>query len=117
MWSSAVKYDWLAAFTLAQVRQARQYRYGGGGEIDPAFKFRERSRVLLFTARWAGRHSNSPDGSASSTAQARRCAAAGLSAGPRLGYPSSSECCAPLWIVWGCRGCRKPPAPTDETRT
>lgn len=53
MWSSAVKYDWLAALTLAQVRQARQYRYGGGGEIDPGFKFRERSRVLLVTARWA----------------------------------------------------------------
>ena len=53
MWSSAVKYDWLAAFTLAQVRNARQYRYGGGGEIDPAFKFRERSRVLLFNASWA----------------------------------------------------------------
>jgi hypothetical protein len=53
MWSSAVKYDWLAPLTLAQVRHARQYRYGGGGEIDPAFKFRERSRVLLFNARWA----------------------------------------------------------------
>jgi Phosphotransferase enzyme family len=53
MWSSAVKYDWLAALTLAQVGQARQYRYGGGGEIDPAFKFRERSRVLLFNSRWA----------------------------------------------------------------
>ena len=53
MWSSAVKYDWLAALTLAQVRQDRQYRYGGAGEIDPAFKFRERSRALLFNARWA----------------------------------------------------------------
>ena len=53
MWSSAVKYDWLAALTLAQVRNDRQYRYGGAGEIDPVFKFRERSRVLLFNARWA----------------------------------------------------------------
>jgi hypothetical protein len=53
MWSSAVKYDWLAALTLAQVHQDRQYRYGGAGEIDPAFKFRERSRALLFNARWA----------------------------------------------------------------
>jgi Phosphotransferase enzyme family len=53
MWSSAVKYDWLAPLTLTQVRQERQYRYGGGAEIDAAFKFRERSRVLLFTARWA----------------------------------------------------------------
>ncbi len=53
MWSSAVKYDWMAAFTLAQLRQPRQYRYGGGGEIDPAVKFSERSRVLLFTSRWA----------------------------------------------------------------
>ena len=53
MWSSSVKYDWLAPFTLAQVRQERQYRYGGVGEIDPAFKFRERSRALLFNARWA----------------------------------------------------------------
>jgi hypothetical protein len=26
MWSSAVKYDWLAALTLAQVHQDRQYR-------------------------------------------------------------------------------------------
>jgi hypothetical protein len=55
MWSSAVKYDWLAASTLAQVGHDRQYRYGGGGEIDAVFKFRERSRVLLFTANWARR--------------------------------------------------------------
>lgn len=53
MWSSAVKYDWLAALTLAQAREDRQFRYGGAGEIDPVFKFRERSRVLLFNARWA----------------------------------------------------------------
>jgi hypothetical protein len=48
-----VKYDWLAALTLAQLSQDRQYRYGGEGEIDPLFKFRERSRVLLFNAQWA----------------------------------------------------------------
>jgi hypothetical protein len=53
MWSSAVKYDWLAPFTLAQVRQERQYRYGGGAEIDASFKFRERTRALLFNAGWA----------------------------------------------------------------
>ena len=53
MWSAAVKYDWLAAMTLAQVRQDRQYRYGEAGEINPVFKFRERSRALLFNARWA----------------------------------------------------------------
>jgi hypothetical protein len=53
MWSAAVKYDWLTPFTLAQVGSARQYRYGGTGEIDATFKFRERSRVLLFNARWA----------------------------------------------------------------
>ena len=53
MWSSAVKYDWLAAVTLEQVRQPRQYRYGGGGEIDATFRFAERSRVLEFNARWA----------------------------------------------------------------
>jgi Phosphotransferase enzyme family len=53
MWSSAVKYDWLAPFTLSQVGLERQYRYGGAGEIDPAVKFRERSRALLFNARWA----------------------------------------------------------------
>jgi Phosphotransferase enzyme family len=53
MWSSSVKYDWLAALTLAQVRHARQHRYGGGGEIDPAFRFRERSQALLFNAGWA----------------------------------------------------------------
>jgi hypothetical protein len=38
---------------LAQVRQERQYRYGGAGEIDAVFKFRERSRALLHNARWA----------------------------------------------------------------
>jgi hypothetical protein len=48
-----VKYDWLAAFTLSQVSQGRQYRYGGGGEVDAGFKFRERSRALLFNAVWA----------------------------------------------------------------
>jgi hypothetical protein len=53
MWSSAVKYDWLAPLTLSQVGHERQHRYGGAGEIDPAFKFRERSRALLFNARWA----------------------------------------------------------------
>jgi hypothetical protein len=53
MWSSAVKYDWLAPFTLSQVGLERQYRFGGAGEIDPAVKFRERSRALLFNARWA----------------------------------------------------------------
>jgi len=53
MWSSAVKYDWLAPFTLSQVGQERQFRYGGTGEIDAAFKFRERSRALLFNAQWA----------------------------------------------------------------
>ncbi|HEY3979770.1 MAG TPA: phosphotransferase [Streptosporangiaceae bacterium] len=53
MWSSAVKYDWLAARTLAQVSQERQYRYGGEGEVDAHFKFRERSRALLFNAGWA----------------------------------------------------------------
>ncbi len=54
MWSSSVKYDWMAAFTLAQVSQERQYQYGVGGEIDAGFKFRERSRVLQFNAGWAG---------------------------------------------------------------
>jgi hypothetical protein len=53
MWSSAVKYDWLAPFTLGQVGQERQYRYGGAGEVDPVFKFRERGCALLFNARWA----------------------------------------------------------------
>ena len=53
MWSSPVKYDWLAPFTLAQVGQDRQYRYGGDGEVDAIFKFRERSRALAFTAGWA----------------------------------------------------------------
>jgi thiamine kinase-like enzyme len=53
MWSSAVKYDWLAALTLSQVSLERQYRYGGGGEVDAGFKFRERSRALLFNAGWA----------------------------------------------------------------
>jgi hypothetical protein len=53
MWSSAVKYDWLTPFTLAQVGDARQLRYGGQGEVDASFKFRERSRVLLFNTRWA----------------------------------------------------------------
>jgi hypothetical protein len=53
MWSSSVKYDWLAALTLAQVGQDRQYRYGGEDEIEAAFKFRERSQALLFTTDWA----------------------------------------------------------------
>ena len=55
MWSSSVKYDWMAAFTLSQVSRERQYRYGGGGEIDAGFRFRERSRVLLYLAGWARR--------------------------------------------------------------
>jgi hypothetical protein len=42
-----------AVLLLEWVGQQRQYRYGGAGEIDPAFKFRERSRALLFNAQWA----------------------------------------------------------------
>jgi thiamine kinase-like enzyme len=53
MWSSSVKYDWLTPFTLAQLNQRKQYRYGGGEEIDADFKFRERSHALLFNANWA----------------------------------------------------------------
>jgi hypothetical protein len=53
MWSSSVKYDWLGPLTLAQVGQEKQYRYGGGGEIDATFKFTERGRVLLNNSRWA----------------------------------------------------------------
>jgi len=53
MWSSAVKYDWLATYTLAEVGQERQYRYGGVGEIDASFKFRERTQTLLYNAGWA----------------------------------------------------------------
>jgi hypothetical protein len=53
MWSSAVKYDWLAALTLAQLRHDTQYRYGGEGEIDPVFKFRERAQGLHFLTNWA----------------------------------------------------------------
>jgi hypothetical protein len=53
MWSSSVKYDWLTPLTLAQLGQDRQYRYGGEGEIDATFKFRERGQALLFVAGWA----------------------------------------------------------------
>ena len=53
MWASSVKYDWLAPLTLAQMSEARQYRYGGGGEIDAGFRFRERGRALLHNAGWA----------------------------------------------------------------
>lgn len=70
MWSSSVKYDWMAAFTLAQIFQERQYRYGGGGEVDAGFKFRQRSRVLLFNA--PARHLTSPTSSACSRRPASR---------------------------------------------
>ena len=53
MWSSSVKYDWLAALTLAQLREDKQYRYGGEGEIDAAFKFGERGQGLFFLTQWA----------------------------------------------------------------
>jgi len=53
MWCAAVKYDWLTPFTLAGVRSDRQYRYGNTEEIDATYKFRERSRALLFNANWA----------------------------------------------------------------
>lgn len=53
MWASAVKYDWMTPFTLAQTGQEKHYLYGGGGEIDARYKFSERSRVLLFLATWA----------------------------------------------------------------
>jgi hypothetical protein len=53
MWSSSVKYDWLAPVTLASARESRHYRYGGGGEIDGDFVLRERSQALQFNAGWA----------------------------------------------------------------
>jgi hypothetical protein len=53
MWSSSVKYNWLTPLILAQVGQDRQNRYGGEGEIDATFKFRERIQVLLLVAGWA----------------------------------------------------------------
>jgi hypothetical protein len=53
MWSSAVKYDWLMPFTLSQLSQERQVRYGGDGEVDAEFKFRERSAGLYYLTEWA----------------------------------------------------------------
>jgi hypothetical protein len=53
MWSSAVKYDWLAAQTLSRLSQERHFRYGGEGEVDATHRFRERSRALLFNSQWA----------------------------------------------------------------
>jgi hypothetical protein len=50
MWSSSVKYDWLAPFMLSQVGKPRS---AGESQIDPIHRFRERSRALLFNARWA----------------------------------------------------------------
>jgi hypothetical protein len=55
MWSSSVKYDWLAPFTLAQLRQAEHFHYGTTDTVDPAYRFAERGRALLFNARWAQR--------------------------------------------------------------
>jgi hypothetical protein len=55
MWSSSVKYDWLAPFTLAQLRQAEHFQYGGAETVDPAYRFAERGQALLFNARWAQR--------------------------------------------------------------
>jgi hypothetical protein len=52
MWSSSVKYDWLAPFMLSQVWRPRR-PHTGKGEIDPIHRFRERSRALLFNAVWA----------------------------------------------------------------
>lgn len=53
MWASAVKYDWLMPFTLAQLEDARQRAYGGGPEVDARFRFRERGAVLAHLSRWA----------------------------------------------------------------
>jgi hypothetical protein len=53
MWASAIKYDWLTPFSLAQVDQPRHLRYGGGAEVDPDYKFSQRSQVLVFLAGWA----------------------------------------------------------------
>lgn len=50
MWSSAVKYDWLAPFMLAALGQPAHFHYGGGPEIDPRFRFSERGQALLFNA-------------------------------------------------------------------
>jgi len=50
---AALLLEWVDGLTLSQVSAERQYRYGGGGEVDAGFKFRERSRALLFNAGWA----------------------------------------------------------------
>jgi hypothetical protein len=51
--ASAVKYVWLTPLMLAQAANAVQHLYGGSGEIDAEFRFRERGEALLFNARRA----------------------------------------------------------------
>jgi hypothetical protein len=50
MWSSAVKYDWLAPFVLAALDQEEHHHYGGGPRVDPRYRFSQRGQALLFNA-------------------------------------------------------------------
>ena len=53
MWASSVKYDWLTAALLASASADRHLAYGGGDEVDAAYRFRERGTALLHIATWA----------------------------------------------------------------
>ncbi|MCI0686960.1 MAG: phosphotransferase [Sporichthyaceae bacterium] len=55
MWASAVKYDWQTPSMLAAASAPVQLRYGGAGQIDADYRFRERGLALLHNARNARR--------------------------------------------------------------
>jgi hypothetical protein len=60
MWSSAVKYDWLSAFTLAQVFQDRQYRYGAAARSTPRSSSGSAAGPCYSTRAGPARHSTCP---------------------------------------------------------
>jgi len=55
MWASSVKYDWLTPALLSTTSAERHLAYGGGDEVDAAYRFRERGSALVHIANWAER--------------------------------------------------------------
>lgn len=51
--ASAVKYDWLTAYTLEHAGEDQHLGYGHGGSVDPEARYEARAAALALCARWA----------------------------------------------------------------
>jgi hypothetical protein len=60
--TSAIKYDWLTVYCLAQAGVSEQRDYGGGRLVDVEARYAARSTALRLLARWADEACRLADG-------------------------------------------------------